>query len=47
MEVLSDSPRDTQFHLVSFPNLSRVDAVEADNIAGACETGLSPVVLLA
>jgi hypothetical protein len=47
MDDLSDPPRDTQFDLVSFPNLSGVDAVEAGNVTGTCETGLGQIMLLA
>lgn len=42
-----DPPRNPQFDLVSFPNISRFDAVEADNVAGPCETGVGKVMLLA
>ena len=47
MDDLSDPPRDTQFDLVSFPNISRFDAVEADNATGPCETGVGQAMLLA
>lgn len=42
-----DPPRNPQFDLVSFPNISRFDAVEADNATGPCETGVGQAMLLA
>jgi hypothetical protein len=47
MEDFPDPPHNPQFDLVSFPNSSRFDAVEADNVAGPCETGVGQVMLLA
>jgi hypothetical protein len=47
MENLSDPPRNTQFDMVPFPNLSGFNAVEAGNVTCACETGLGEVMLLA
>ena len=47
IEDFLDPPHNPQFDLVPFPNISRFDAVEADNVTGSCETGVGQVMLLA